>query len=1041
MTTRSNTLVKLMHGGLVAALISLPGLALAESVSERGGEDYLFEVEQDEMKVIDRHNVCREVTNLNENHIMVPTGTPEEWYDTAFSFVYFEPENVLLDPCDEAEFPGGDLVLRYDTNYGVSGIDNNQETWRPISSADFPNPQNPDCLAISCLLEPGITTSNTGNNREMLITSDPQNIPFRTPSELNGVSYWYPYSDPQSVPNHAHESGNNIVPLFLRGDYVDVEIDWGGPTDGCPTTVTEPTAIYCEYTSPGVYDVTVSGTVEKFGMGETLRYPLNWRHTPYSREGAFKGVLDWSDDMGLRSLEGAFSNAKFITQIPDFLPSTVEDISYMFAYTSYAGNFGVYGGFPSHYTNTPWSNVESWDVSNVRNMEGTFAGRGSWMSGTTSPFNADLSSWDVGNVENFSFLFNRTNFDQDIGDWDVLSGVHFNDMFAITDSFNQDISDWCTPLVSGTPDYFATSNLDEENRPDWGGCPGSGIFPSVSNADHDVLVASSVEQFPDVDAGNGTITGPGDPEFRVNGGDWITEGEIVPGDDLQIRMRSADDHDVERNAIIMMDTDAFIRFSVTTYDYPIPNVFSFDGPVQTNYLDYTLASDPALMQIRDGYTLPVTTSGSGNPELRVNDRDWTTVDAVESGDVVQIRVNSGTEAFESNTGTLTVGDERQRSADFEVVLSPETATLSTMTVSQSNANDQLTEYHCGGAFGWSPSGTEVNVDDFRDRSDTGPYQTSGGTERYGCVTTTSNISIINGQLSYNTSVTFAYLGDGDFRASPFDLGNAFFVEPGTVQESDNVEIDLGVTDEPVDLSGHGSAELRINGGSWSDTGSVSDGDMLQVRAESGDYGELREIRAAVAGHDGMFDILSYDRLDFGEIDAFTDPGVSVTSDSDELVGGVEAGETVFASVTGHSSAEFRIDDGPWQTSGEIGFMDAVTMRMTSPDSGTRTVGLEYGDATSEFSVTMRPDEGVIEETSISETEYNSLDNSGYDCRGEGISVGDTVMIDDFIGEEFVGEEQIAGETRNGCISYYGCAFIMNGVCQVEPTVRAYYVDW
>lgn len=90
---------------LVSASLAMMAIqpVWAESVSERGGEDHLFEIEQDETKVIDRHDLCREVTNLNEDHIMVPTGSAAEWYDSLHSIIVFEPQDVLFEPCEYPE--------------------------------------------------------------------------------------------------------------------------------------------------------------------------------------------------------------------------------------------------------------------------------------------------------------------------------------------------------------------------------------------------------------------------------------------------------------------------------------------------------------------------------------------------------------------------------------------------------------------------------------------------------------------------------------------------------------------------------------------------------------------------------------------------------------------------------------------------------------------------------------------------------------------------------------------------------------------------
>ena len=52
--------------------------------------------------------------------------------------------------------------------------------------------------------------------------------------------------------------------------------------------------------------------------------------------------------------------------------------------------------------------LSRWDVSNVVNMDGTFAG--------ATSFNGDLSSWNVSNVVNMTcMLMGATSFDRQLG--------------------------------------------------------------------------------------------------------------------------------------------------------------------------------------------------------------------------------------------------------------------------------------------------------------------------------------------------------------------------------------------------------------------------------------------------------------------------------------------------------------------------------------------------------------------------------------------------------------------------------------------------
>ena len=769
-TRRPARVPGLLLAGLAALLISPAREARAQA------DEGMTIVADGGAATIDAHGVCRIVQNMTGLDVMVPHSIPEEWYTGGNSFLENVPENMSTSPCPTtivgdcsdltgvyAEWlncsgpPGGRLVLRYDTRYAIAGMSNNAANWRPINSATFPNPQNPNCLAISCLMPPGVTSLFSNVNREMQLTTNPQITPFRTPTELNGVRYVYPYPNPQSVPNHGHARNNNIVPLFLTGAYVDVTIDWGGPTNNCPTTVTEPTAIYCEYTTEGVYDVTVTGILDRFGVGETSRYPLNWRHTPYSREGTFLGVLEWEDGIGLRSLQGAFANAIFIRHIPDHLPSTVEDISYIFAYTGYAGMFGIWGGFPAGYDQTPWGNVTGWDTSNVRNMRAAFAGRGTWIASGVGgrAFNADISGWDVSNVEDFSLMFNRAAFNQDISGWDVSSGRNFNDMFAENAPFTHDLSGWCTAGVSSVPEYFTTASAGNLHsnaalRPVWGGCPGNGILPEAVDVPRDTLITSEALSFPGVPAGFGTISGDGGAEFSVNGGPWVTSGQISGADSVRIRMTSASGFLERSRARITLDSGPFIQFETRTYAYPLPDMISLGEVFTANGGAVTESGVVTISGLRAGYTVPVTVSGDGSPQIRINEGPWTGSGTLTGGDRLQVRLTSATTQFEERVATLEIGDQQRLSPTFRVRTAPTTAQLVSLTVSQANANAHLRSNFCSGAYS---AGQTVNVQTFFQDVRTGPYAQSG-VSYVGCVRQAS-VGTVNGQLQYfSTTVTF-----------------------------------------------------------------------------------------------------------------------------------------------------------------------------------------------------------------------------------------------------------------------------------------------
>ena len=95
--------------------------------------------------------------------------------------------------------------------------------------------------------------------------------------------------------------------------------------------------------------------------------------------------------------------------------------------------------------------IGDWDVSNVTSMEWMFA----W-----SDFNQDIGNWDVSNVTNMADMF-RCPFNQDIGDWDVSSVTSMNTMFGGA-PFNQDIGNWDVSNVTNMQKMFDESPFNQD---------------------------------------------------------------------------------------------------------------------------------------------------------------------------------------------------------------------------------------------------------------------------------------------------------------------------------------------------------------------------------------------------------------------------------------------------------------------------------------------------------------------------------------------------------------------------------------------------
>ena len=104
-----------------------------------------------------------------------------------------------------------------------------------------------------------------------------------------------------------------------------------------------------------------------------------------------------------------------------------------------------------------------WNVSSVRNMRAMFM--------STYEFQADIGGWDTRSVRNMNSMFRYSFFNQPIGDWETGNVTDMSTMFNQA-SFDHDISGWCVSQFDEEPWGFSSLGLlSDAYHPNWGTCP------------------------------------------------------------------------------------------------------------------------------------------------------------------------------------------------------------------------------------------------------------------------------------------------------------------------------------------------------------------------------------------------------------------------------------------------------------------------------------------------------------------------------------------------------------------------------------------
>lgn len=220
--------------------------------------------------------------------------------------------------------------------------------------------------------------------------------------------------------------GCSTITLPLAGS-IDVTVDWGDGTASQEFTAAVPPHNYAD--PSGTKTITIDGFFTTWGGAD-----------PWSTN-CLTEVSAWGET-GTTNLYGGFSGAENITRVAE-IPSTTTDIGYLFAFTSFNGD------------------INSWDISNVTNMEGMFS--------YTTAFNKPLSSWDTSSVTNMnSVFFEAEIFNQNINSWDTSSVTDMNSMFYGAAQFDQPLDTWLTTdRVTDTSYMFMNASAFNQNISGW----------------------------------------------------------------------------------------------------------------------------------------------------------------------------------------------------------------------------------------------------------------------------------------------------------------------------------------------------------------------------------------------------------------------------------------------------------------------------------------------------------------------------------------------------------------------------------------------
>ncbi len=186
------------------------------------------------------------------------------------------------------------------------------------------------------------------------------------------------------------------------------------------------------------------------------------------------------------------------------------------------------------------------------------------------------------------------------------------------------------------------------------------------------------------------------------------------------------------------------------------------------------------------------------------------------------------------------------------------------------------------------------------------------------------------------------------------------VEPSTLTTSNSLTI-TGINGEvAVSVSGDGSPQIRIAGGSWATSGTITNGQTLEVRLTSNSGYETASAASITVGSSTDNWTVTTRQEDITpDPFSFTDqPSVelnTLTTSNTVTITGIPSAVSV--SVSGDGSPQISINSGGWTTSGTIANNQTLQVRLTSSASYVtlHTATVTVGDTSDAWQVTTRPE--------------------------------------------------------------------------------------
>ena len=249
--------------------------------------------------------------------------------------------------------------------------------------------------------------------------------------------------------------------------FVDICWDWDENADHCDSTLDTYDLCDANTTNPIKYEYPAQDPNPKSSLIIKIRGNLNGYHIPDSDDVYFIDKVYAPHLIEVRSFGQVGLSRKAFKDCYNLKRVSSVDIPDASKLTSMESTFEYCCSFNS--------SLARWDVSNVENMNRTFAmqtkyqkinDKDDYKTCNNTLSNLGLNHWNVSHVKSMYELFRYSSFNQPLNEWDVSRVTSMYGMFADT-PFDQPLKDWNTASVTSMAYMFLSNQSFDQDISEW----------------------------------------------------------------------------------------------------------------------------------------------------------------------------------------------------------------------------------------------------------------------------------------------------------------------------------------------------------------------------------------------------------------------------------------------------------------------------------------------------------------------------------------------------------------------------------------------